>query len=105
MNNKQVSRSGFGGQHAIVIGSSMAVLLASRVLSEHFEEVTVIERDRMPQEVQSRKGVPQGRHIHVLLHRGASVMKELFPDLFPALIQNGTIPIDTVANFHWYNFG
>lgn len=105
MISEQSSRSGFGGQHAIVIGSSMAGLLASRVLSDHFEQVTVIERDRLPQEVQARKGVPQGRHVHILLHRGASVMQEFFPDLFPSLIQNGSVPIDTVADFHWFNFG
>src|SRR5436305_3913893 len=105
MSNQQSSPDGFAGQHAVVIGASMAGLLASRVLSEHFEQVTVIERDRLPQEVQARRGVPQGRHVHILLHRGASVMKELFPDLFPALIQDGTVPIDTVADFHWYNFG
>ncbi len=105
MNNQQSFRNGFGGQHAVVIGASMAGLLASRVLSEHFEQVTVIERDQLPQEVQARKGVPQGRHVHILLHRGASVMKGLFPDLFPALLRDGSIPIDTVADFHWYNFG
>jgi hypothetical protein len=32
-------------------------------------------------------------------------MQELFPDLFPALLQDGSIAIDTVADFHWYNFG
>jgi 2-polyprenyl-6-methoxyphenol hydroxylase-like FAD-dependent oxidoreductase len=105
MNNSKFRRESFGGRHAIVIGASMAGLLASRVLSDHFEQVTIIERDRLLQEVQPRKGVPQGQHIHVLLHTGASVMKEFFPDLFPALIQSGTIPIDTVADFHWYNFG
>jgi 2-polyprenyl-6-methoxyphenol hydroxylase-like FAD-dependent oxidoreductase len=105
MSNQQSSRSGFGGQHAVVIGASMAGLLASRVLSEHFEQVTVIERDQLPQEVQARKGVPQGRHVHILLHRGASILQDLFPDLFPALLQDGSIAIDTVADFHWYNFG
>src|SRR5438270_1143286 len=104
MSNQQSSPVGFGGQHAIVIGASMAGLLASRVLSDHFEQVTVIERDHLPQEIQPRKGVPQGRHVHILLHRGVSVMKDLFPDLFPALIKDGSIAIDTVANFHWYNF-
>src|SRR5438445_11029747 len=104
MRNKQTTRSEFGGQHAVVIGASMAGLLASRVLADHFEQVTILERDRLPHEVQARKGVPQGRHVHVLLHRGASVMKDLFPDLFPALIEDGSIAIDTVANFHWYNF-
>src|SRR5947209_18026327 len=67
MSSEQISQSGFSGQHAVVIGASMAGLLASRVLSEHFKQVTVIERDRLPQEVQPRKGVPQGRHVHVLL--------------------------------------
>src|SRR5450755_3505763 len=105
MRNKQIAQNKFGGQHVVVIGASMAGLLASRVLADHFEQVTIIERDRLPQEAQPRKGVPQGRHVHILLHRGASVMKELFSDLFPALIQDGSIPIDTVADFHWYNFG
>src|SRR5205085_8903566 len=105
MSNQQSSRSGFGGQHAVVIGASMAGLLASRVLSDHFKQVTVIERDFLAQEIQPRKGVPQGRHVHILLHKGASIMQDLFPDLFPALIQDGSIPIDTVADFHWYNFG
>ena len=105
MSNQQVSPSGFGGQHAVVIGASMAGLLASRVLSEHFEQVTVIERDQLPQETQARKGVPQGRHVHILLHKGASLLQKLFPDLFPALLEYGSVAIDTVADFHWYNFG
>jgi len=105
MSIQQSSSGGFGGQHAIVIGASMAGLLASRVLSDHFKQVTVIERDHLPLQVQARKGIPQGRHVHILLHRGASVMKDLFPDLFPALIRDGSVPIDTVADFHWYNFG
>ncbi len=49
MNDKQLLPSRFGGQHAVVIGASMAGLLASRVLSDHFEQVTVIERDQLPQ--------------------------------------------------------
>lgn len=105
MSSNQSHRKSFGGQHALVIGASMAGLLAGRVLSDHFEQVTIIERDRLSQEVQARKGVPQGRHVHVLLSRGASVMRDFFPDLFPVLMQDGTIPIDTVADFHWYNFG
>lgn len=32
-------------KHAIVIGASMAGLMATRALSDHFERVTVIERD------------------------------------------------------------
>ncbi|WP_211175858.1 hypothetical protein [Brasilonema sp. UFV-L1] len=35
------------GSHAVVIGGSMAGLLAARILVEHFEHVTVVERDRL----------------------------------------------------------
>ena len=35
---------------AVVIGGSMAGLLAARVLSEHFKEVIVVERDDLSAE-------------------------------------------------------
>ena len=38
----QFTKSG----HAVVIGGSMAGILAARVLADHFETVTLIERDR-----------------------------------------------------------
>jgi glycine/D-amino acid oxidase-like deaminating enzyme len=44
--------------HAVVIGGSLAGMLAARVLSDHFERVTVIERDALPDEPTPRKGVP-----------------------------------------------
>ena len=37
--------SGRLGQQAIVIGGSIAGLMAARVLSDFFEQVTVLERD------------------------------------------------------------
>lgn len=54
---------------------------------------------------QARKGVPQGRHIHILLNKGASILADLFPDLFPVLEQDGAIPVDRVADTRWYHFG
>ncbi len=105
MMSKHSSQVGFAGQHAVVIGASMAGLLASRVLSDHFERVTIIERDRLPEDAQARKGVPQGRHVHVLLGKGASILTDLFPDLFPALLQGGAAAVDFVADIHWHHFG
>ena len=55
------------GSHAVVIGGSLAGMLAARVLSDHFDQVTIIERDRFPDEPISRPGLPQARHLHVLL--------------------------------------
>jgi hypothetical protein len=37
------------GNQAVVLGASMAGLLAARVLAERFEQVVVIERDPLPQ--------------------------------------------------------
>jgi len=82
--------------HAIVIGGSMAGLLAARVLSEHFERVTIIERDQCIDDAQPRKGVPQGRHVHGLLAGGAAILGEYFPDLFATLAQDGAVPVGTI---------
>lgn len=67
------------GEHAVVIGGSMAGLLAARVLSRHVERVTVIDRDSFPAEPVFRKGVPQARHLHVLLGKGRELLERLFP--------------------------
>jgi 2-polyprenyl-6-methoxyphenol hydroxylase-like FAD-dependent oxidoreductase len=66
---------------AIIIGGSMAGLLAARVLSEHFDRVTILERDRLPDGPDFRNGAPQARHLHALLGRGQQIMEELFPGL------------------------
>ncbi len=56
--------------HAVVIGGSLAGMLAARVLADHFERVTIIERDKLPDEPTPRKGVPQAHHLHVMMVRG-----------------------------------
>ena len=91
MSSKQPAQGTFDRHHAVIIGGSMAGLLAARVLSDHFEQVTMIERDKLTGEAKARKGVPQGRHVHGLLARGAVIMREYFPDLFPTLAQDGAV--------------
>jgi 2-polyprenyl-6-methoxyphenol hydroxylase-like FAD-dependent oxidoreductase len=81
-------------QHAIVIGSGMAGLLAGRVLANHFEQVTIVERDQFPDAPQPRNGVPQSRHLHVLLMRGQLILEALFPGLRDQLIQTGAVPLN-----------
>jgi 2-polyprenyl-6-methoxyphenol hydroxylase-like FAD-dependent oxidoreductase len=95
MSSKQPAQGTFDRHHAVVIGGSMAGLLAARVLSDHFEQVTIIERDRLTGDAEARKGVPQGRHVHGWLARGVAIMREYFPDLFPTLAQDGAIPVGT----------
>jgi hypothetical protein len=49
------------GERAVVLGASMAGLLAARVLSEFYGTVTLVERDGSPDAPAQRRGVPQGR--------------------------------------------
>ena len=79
---------------AIVIGGSIAGLLAARVLSDHFEEVILIEKDKYPDDGQVRKGTPQANHIHLLLVKGKEILQDFFPDLEGELIKNGANKID-----------
>lgn len=75
---------------AVVLGASMAGLLAARVLAEHFAEVVVLERDDLSAPG-DRRGVPQGRHVHALLARGRLVLEELFPGITAELLADGAV--------------
>ena len=93
------------GQRAIVVGASMAGLMAARVLSGRFGEVTVLEKDRLPEAPEARPGVPQGRHVHNLLSRGDAVLGRLFPGLFAALAEGGAVRIDWSRDVRWHHHG
>ncbi len=93
------------GGHALVIGGSIAGLLAARVLRDYFDRVTVVERDAIPQTPQPRKGVPQGHHVHAIFSGGVNVIERLFPGLFAELVADGAILCDTVKDLCWYHQG
>ncbi|MEV0407237.1 hypothetical protein [Actinoallomurus sp. NPDC050550] len=88
-------------EHAVVLGGSMAGLLAARVLSAHFDRVTLIERDRFPAEPVFRAGVPQARHVHVLWTRGREVVEVLFPGLEDTLRAAGAVEVGVPADVLW----
>lgn len=92
-----------GGQ-AVVLGGSMSGLLAARVLADAYEQVTVVERDELPEAGVPRKGVPQGRHAHGLLPSGAQVLDELFPGFLAGLVAAG-VPV--IGDFRelWFSTG
>jgi 2-polyprenyl-6-methoxyphenol hydroxylase-like FAD-dependent oxidoreductase len=89
-------------RHAVVIGGSMAGLLAARVLSDHCEHVTIVERDVLPVSPEARRGVPQGRHTHGLLASGLKVLEALFPGLTKELVVGGAAAGDIVGDFRWF---
>lgn len=93
------------GDHAAVIGGSIAGLLAARVLSDHFGRVTVVERDKLPNRPVDRKGVPHGRHLHALLVRGEQILNELFPGLSADLEDAGALRLNAGRDLLWVHDG
>lgn len=82
---------------ALVIGGSMAGLLTGRILANHFDQVTIIERDYYPKEPAPRRGIPQSGHFHLLLSRGRKILEQLFPGLQDELVAAGA-PLLTPQN-------
>ena len=74
---------------AVVLGGSIAGLLAARVLAETHAEVVIVDRDHLGPEAGPRRGTPQARHLHGLLARGQELLEELFPGLTEELAAGG----------------
>ncbi|MEV7787358.1 FAD-dependent monooxygenase [Streptomyces sp. NPDC088106] len=67
-------------RRAVVIGAGLAGMLAAAVLSAAgADEVIVLDRDELPDGPEHRKGLPQGRHAHLLMAGGMDAMEELLP--------------------------
>ena len=81
-----------GQEHAVVIGASIAGMCAARVLSDHYAKVTVFERDDLPGQPANRSAVPQGKHVHLLMARGAAEFEGLFPGLLDDMVAAG-VPV------------
>jgi 2-polyprenyl-6-methoxyphenol hydroxylase-like FAD-dependent oxidoreductase len=93
------------GDRAVVLGASLAGLLAARVLADAYGQVTVIDRDELPEASTHRRGVPHGRHVHGLLARGQEGLEELFPGLTAELVAHGVPAGDMLANARLYLSG
>ena len=89
------------GDHAIVIGGSLAGMLAARVLLDHYNEVSILESDRYPGGPTSRNGVPQSKHVHVLMLRGANILEELFPGIRASLVGSDAQLVDMAGGVDW----
>ncbi|KNC96762.1 uncharacterized protein SPPG_07969 [Spizellomyces punctatus DAOM BR117] len=87
---------------AIVVGGSIAGLITSAVLLNHFDRVVVLESEEIGQNgdgKEERKHVPHGRLAHVLLPLGLKVVKTLFPGLENDLLERGGIPTQLSAQY------
>lgn len=77
------------GEHAVVVGGSMAGLLAARVLTDGYAKVTITERDSMPDVSVARRGVPQANHVHAMLEPAGGIFDDLFSG-YQGLLRSGT---------------
>ncbi|MEV0459909.1 NAD(P)/FAD-dependent oxidoreductase [Catellatospora methionotrophica] len=90
------------GDRVLLLGGSMAALLAARVLSEHYREVVMVERDEVRGVRQTRRGVPHGGHAHGLIARGQQIFEQHFPGLTEELRVAGVVPGDVNEDIRWY---
>ncbi|GAA4459950.1 squalene monooxygenase [Phytohabitans houttuyneae] len=90
---------------AVVIGASMGGLLAARALHEAYGKVVIVDRDALPDSAAARRGVPQGRQLHVLLSRGREALEELFAGLTDELRLAGAPLVDLHSEVNWHNDG
>src|SRR5262245_61198456 len=89
------------GNRAMVLGGSMAGLLAAKVLADAFAEVVIVDRDKLVGVTTARRGVPQGRHVHGLLARGQQILDALFPGFAAEAIDSG-IPTADLGELRWF---
>jgi 2-polyprenyl-6-methoxyphenol hydroxylase-like FAD-dependent oxidoreductase len=89
------------GEHAVVLGGSLAGLAAAAALAERFHRVTIVERDTLQGTDGYRRGVSQGRHLHILLPAGRVGLAELLPGVVDDLRARDARVIDTTqVRFH-----
>src|SRR5688572_20679216 len=85
----------------VVVGASMAGLLAARAMADHAERVVVLERDALTDGTTARRGVPQGRHAHAILAAGLQRVEAWFPGLSRELVAAGAIEGDGGDAIWW----
>jgi 2-polyprenyl-6-methoxyphenol hydroxylase-like FAD-dependent oxidoreductase len=94
MKREVTFKNSYFGKRAIVVGAGLSGLSVARVLSDHFDEVMILDRDELPDNATPRPGVPQGKQPHALLGGGLKALENLFPDFGNQLIRAGAEPID-----------
>ncbi|WP_186777512.1 FAD-dependent oxidoreductase [Streptomyces salinarius] len=73
---------------AVVIGAGASGLFAAAALTD-FADVTVVERDRLPDGPEPRRGVPQARHAHLVWSGGVKAFDALVPGLTGDIVAGG----------------
>lgn len=80
-------------------------MAAARVLSDLAQHVLVLDPDALSvdEEAVPRKGVPQGRQVHLLLKSGELVLERLFPGFCAELMDEGSQHLDLAREMVWFH--
>ena len=81
------------GKRAVVIGAGIGGLATAGALAQYFEQVDILERDRLAATAGSRSGTPQDRHPHGLLAGGLRALDQIFPGFESGLAAAGAVPV------------
>ncbi|MGW2440076.1 NAD(P)/FAD-dependent oxidoreductase [Streptomyces goshikiensis] len=89
--------SSWSPKRVVVIGGSMAGMLAAAAVKDHADSVEIIEAHELPAGPEPRIGVPQAVHIHWLQTGGAEAVEALLPGSTGLLLAAGAhrIPVTT----------
>ncbi|MGW1976313.1 FAD-dependent oxidoreductase [Streptomyces sp. NPDC001889] len=82
---------------AVVLGGGLAGMLTAAAMDGLVDEITVVERDVLPDGPVPRRSLPQARHTHLLWSGGARAFEELIPGITERWIAAGArrIPLPT----------
>jgi len=80
-------------KRAAVIGAGIGGLATAGALAQYFEQVDILERDRLAATAGSRSGTPQDRHPHGLLAGGLRALDQIFPGFEGGLVAAGAVPV------------
>lgn len=98
------------GDRAVVLGGSIAGMLAAVPLSEVYREVILVDRDDLsgpepgrPAGVMPvRRAVPHGWQLQAILSKGQVVLEDMFPGMTDELVSYGASIGDFNKNIRWY---
>ncbi|GAA1425320.1 NAD(P)-binding protein [Streptomyces thermospinosisporus] len=88
---------------ALVIGGSIAGMLAAAAVRDHVDRVEIIEAHELPDGPEPRVGVPQARHIHFLQTGGAEAVEALLPGTVGRLVAAGAYRIPETTRMLIYS--
>jgi 2-polyprenyl-6-methoxyphenol hydroxylase-like FAD-dependent oxidoreductase len=91
--------------NVIILGGSFAGLMTAKALSTHYQQVTIIEKDKVHRHPEARKGQPHTQHLHGLLPCALNILNDYFPGFYDDVTANGGVINDLGTSMNWFTHG